>query len=287
MGNDTLELALGRELALSALLSVALAKLVATAISCGVGMPVGLIGPNILIGACLGGVLGSAGIALSPDLASDPTLYIVIGMGATMGAVLNAPLTAILAVIEMTQSLHISVAAMLAIVTATLTNNSLFRQRSAHQAVLRQLQRFVPEYPFNQLLHRTSVSSTMDSRVVRVPLSMTRSDMEPLLESPPEWCLVHRGDDDLYLVSGSELLQWLKSSPFEEGAVDLTAAGLRRLTISTVPPQATLRQAMDTMRRETTEAVCVCERSPKTSKQILHGVVTLQSIETFSLASML
>jgi len=287
MGNDTLELALQRELSLSALLVIALAKLLATAVSCGVGMPVGLIGPNLLIGACLGGALGIAGTAINPDLASDPTLYVVIGMGAAMGAVLNAPMTAILAVIEMTQSLHVSVAAMLAIVAATLTNNSLFRQRSAHQAILRQLQRSVPQDPVNQLLHRTSVSSSMDTRVVRVPVSMTQPDMEPLLEAPPTWCLVHRGDNDLYLVSGHELLEWLKQNPFEEDTVDLTAAGMRRLTISTVPPEATLRQAMDTMRRDTTEAVCVCERSPKTSKQILHGVVTLQSIEAFSLASVI
>jgi len=287
MGNDTLELALQQDLALSALLVIALAKLLATAVSCGVGMPVGLIGPNLLIGACIGGALGIAGAALTPDLASDPTLYVVIGMGAAMGAVLNAPMTAILAVIEMTQSLNVSVAAMLAIVAATLTNNSLFRQRSAHQAILRQLQRVVPQDPLNQLLHRTSVSSTMDTRVVRVPVSMTQPDMEPLLETPPAWCLIHRGDKDLYLVSGPDLLEWLKQNPFDEGTVDLTAAGLRRLAISTVPPQATLRQAMDTMRKETTEAVCICERSPKTSKQILHGVVTLQSIEAFTLASVL
>jgi len=104
LGYDTLSLAMHGELGLSALLFIAACKLLATAVSCGVGMPVGLIGPNLLSGACIGGMLGVIGGALLPDLASDPTLYAVIGMGATMGAVLNAPLAAILAVMEMTQS---------------------------------------------------------------------------------------------------------------------------------------------------------------------------------------
>lgn len=285
LGYDTLGLAMQGKLALSALLFIALCKLLATAVSCGVGMPVGLIGPNLLIGACIGGMLGVTGSAVLPELASDPTLYVVIGMGAAMGAVLNAPLAAILAVIEMTQSLSISMAAMLAIVTATLTSTGLFGMRSAHQTLLRQLQRIVPHDPLNQLLHRTNVYSTMDTRVVRVPLLLAQEDLEPLLEFKPVWCLVERDGDDLYLVDGSALLEWLKQAPFADNTVDLTAAGIRRWTTSAVPIQATLRQAMDTMRTQTTEAVCVYEPSPSSGKQILHGVLTLESIENFTLAS--
>ncbi len=287
LGYDTLTLTIHGELALSALLAIALCKLVATAVSCGVGMPLGLIGPNLLIGACIGGLAGAVGNLLLPGLASDPIFYAVIGMGAAMGAVLNAPLAAILAVIEMTQSLSISMAAMLAIVTATLTSTGLFRQRSAHQAMLGQLKRIVPHDPLNQLLHSTNVSSTMDTRVVRVPLILAQKDLEPLLEFKPVWCVVERDGDDLYLVNGNELLEWLKQTPFEEDSLDLTGAGIRRLTISPVPIQATLRQAMDTMRTQTTEAVCVYDRSANTGKQILHGVLTLESIEKYTLASML
>lgn len=287
VGNETLNLALHGELALFALLLIALCKLLATAVSCGVGMPVGVIGPNLLIGACIGGMLGTVGTALRPDLASDPTLYIVIGMGAAMGAVLNAPLAAILVVIEMTQTLNISIAAMLAIVTATLTNTGLFGERSAHETVLRQLQRLVPREPLNQLLHRSSVTSTMDTRVVRVPVILAKADLEPLLEFKPAWCLVERGGDDLYLVNGSELLEWLKQLAFDDETADVSGAGIRRWAIASVPMQVTSRQATDTMRTDIAEAVCVYERSPNTGKQILHGVLTSESIEKYSLAGML
>jgi CIC family chloride channel protein len=284
IGYDTLNLALEGEIVLSALLIIALCKLIATAIGCGMGLPIGLIGPNLLIGACIGGALGIAGSALQPDIASDPTLYMVIGMGAAMGAVLNAPLAAILAVVELTQSISISMPAMLAIVTASLTNTGLFMQGSAHQTVLRQLQRVEPGDPLNQLLHRTDVNSTMDTRVVRVPVSLHRDDLEPLLEFIPTWCLVEREGEDLYLVRGNELLDWLAQNPQEGDTTDLTEADIRRWTIAAVPMQATLRQAMDTMRATTAESACVYERSRNTGKRILHGVVTRESIEKFTLA---
>ncbi|MFT4519598.1 MAG: CIC family chloride channel protein [Halioglobus sp.] len=285
VGYDTLNLALHGELAVAALITIALAKLVATAISCGVGMPLGLIGPSLLIGACIGGLLGILGATVQPDLASDQMLYIVIGMGAAMAAVLNAPLAAILAVVELTGTINISMAAMLAIIAATLTNTGVFRQRAAHQTVLRQLQRQVPNDPINQLLHRTDVNSSMDTRVVRVPVFLQAEDLEPLLEFTPIWCLIERDGDDLYLVDGNELLDWLTEQDLTAAPVDLTEAAIRRWTFASVPMQATLHQAMDTMRNQTVEAVCVYERSANSGKQILHGVVTRQSIEKFTLGS--
>jgi hypothetical protein len=258
---------------------------VATATSCGLGLPVGLIGPNLLIGACLGGALGLISARLGLSLDSDPVIYVVIGMGAAMGAVLNAPLAAILAVIEMTHTVSIGLPAMLAIITATLTNTVMFRQRSAHQAVLRQMQRIVPDDPLNQLLHRTDVSSVMDNRVVPVPAALHPRDLEPLIEFKPTWCLLEREQEDLYLVQGIELLEWLgQQSMVEDAAIDLTQADIRRWTMTRVPLQASLRQAMDTLRAQTVEAAIVAERSKKTGKRILHGVLTRDSIEKFTLA---
>ena len=282
VGYDTLNLALHSELALWSLAIIACAKLVATAISCGAGMPLGIIGPNLLIGACIGGTLGLAGGQFMPGLASDPTLYIVIGMGAAMAAALNAPLAALLAIIELTHSIGIGMPAMLAIVAATLTSTGIFGQRSIHQTVLRQLQRAVPDDPLNQLLHRTHVASIMDSRVVRVPTVLTDKDLEPLLEFNPAWCLVTRENEDLYLVQGQELLAWINTQERAD-EVDVTDAVIRRWTATPVPVQASLRHALDSITRQTAEVACIYERSRSTGKQILHGVVTREGIEKFTL----
>ena len=85
-------------------------------------------------------------------------------------------------------------------------------------------------------------------------------------------------------MKGDELLSWLAENLTEGETVDLGDAGIRRWSISHVPVQATLRQALDTMRNQTAEAVCVYERSAATGNRILHGVVTRESIESFSLA---
>ena len=64
-------------------------------------------------------------------------------------------------------------------------------------------------------------------------------------------------------------------------------AEIRRWTFAPAPMQATMRQAMDIMRTNTAETVCIDERSPNTSKQILQDLLTRENIEKFSLASML
>lgn len=286
IGYDTLDLALHGQIALVTLLAIALCKLLATAVSVGVGMPIGLIGPNLLVGACIGGIFGVAAGMYDGQLYSDQALYIVIGMGAAMGAVLNAPLAAILAIVELTQNIGLSMAAMLAIVTATLTNTGLFGQPSAHQMALRQQQRSVPDDPLNQLLHRTSVSAGMDSRVVRVPVLIGADDIIQLLDAAPAWCLLEREGEDLYLVQGEELLDWLKSGERTD-PTDITEAVIRRWTVAAVPLQATMRQAMDAMRTNTAEAVYVFERSHNTGKRLIHGVLTRESIEKFTFSSVL
>ncbi len=284
LGYDSLGLILDNQFLVGTLLVLALCKILATAVSCGAGLPVGLIGPSLFIGACIGGAVGDIAHTLQPDVASDTPLYIVIGMAAAMGAMLNAPLAAVLAVIELTQTINIAGPALLAIVAASLTNTGIFHQRSAYQTILDQLQRAVPNDPLNQLLHSTDVTATMDDRVVRVPIVLDADDLAPLLEFTPTWCLVERDGQDLYLVQGSDLLEWLHQTLAEGETADLTEATIRRWTIASTPLQASLRQAMDTIRADTAEAVCVYERSHATGKQILHGVVTQESIEKFTLS---
>jgi len=285
IGYDTLNLVLHEELAISLLLTIAVCKILATSFSVGVGLPIGVIGPSLFIGACIGGILGLLGQLVVPDLASDYVLYIVIGMAAAMGAILNAPLAAILAVIELTHTVSIAMPALLAIVAATLTNTGVFHQRSAHQTILKQLKRLVPNDPLNQLLHRTDVSFSMEVSVVKVPVHLRSSAADPLLMATPAWCLVERDSDALYLVKGLDLAEWLREHPPGEEAMDLTEVSIRRWTISTVPVQATLRQALDSMRSNTAEAACIYARNAS-GKPVLQGIVTRETIEKFSLSGL-
>ena len=103
--------------------------------------------------------------------------------------------------------------------------------------------------------------------------------------APPGWCLVSRDEDDLYLVTGKDLAEWLQAREASEDPADLTEADIRRWSVAAVPVQATLRQAMDTMRHDTVEAVCVYGRETG-GKRVLQGIVTRDSIEKFTLSNL-
>ncbi|MDX1527893.1 MAG: chloride channel protein, partial [Gammaproteobacteria bacterium] len=130
IGYDTVELTLLGEMALGALVLVAVMKLVATVACISLGLPGGLIGPTVVMGAAVGGALGVVGHSLVPDMSSSEGFYAMLGMGAMMGATLQAPLAALMAVLELTANSNSILPGMFAIVTATLTTRVVFKQRS-------------------------------------------------------------------------------------------------------------------------------------------------------------
>lgn len=286
IGYDTLGDVLLGEVAVGALLLIAGAKLLATAVTVGAGMPVGLIGPTLLIGACIGAFFGGLVDDFIPLDSSATTLYATIGMAAAMSAVFAAPLAASLAVIELTQSTSVAMPALLAIVAAHLTNLTLFKQRSAHRSLLRQLQRQAPAGPLNQLLHRTDLTAVLDTSAVQLGTHISQAVRSSLSVQVPNWCLVAREDEALFLVGGEDLMAWLENFESTQTTdADITEATLRRRTVAPVPEQATLQQALDVLRTRTVEAVSVHTRD-RSGKRVLRGIVTRESIEHFTLAQM-
>ena len=282
MGYDSLNNVLLGELAPTLLLALIGCKLLATACSVGLGLPVGLIGPNLLIGGCLGGLLGYWGSSVFPGLgSSDPTLYVVIGMGAAMAAVLSAPLAAILAVVELTHNVLVVFPSMLAIIAATLTTTVVFRQRSAHQTILRYFKTEIPEDTVSQLLHQTNVLPVMDRDVTTLPHLLELPQPAEEQVELPRWCLLQREGVSLYLVQGDELSNLL-SEQAPGGTCDLTELDLRRWSTAMLPPRCTLREAMDTLREKTVEAIVITEPNAPPGSPI-RGIITRDIVEQFYL----
>ena len=91
------------------------------------GMPSGIIGLSVYrchTGWCHGTIAHLA----FPEQASSVGFYAILGMGAMMGALLQAPLAAITAVVELTRSPDIILPTMLIVVCAS--NFTAHRQRS-------------------------------------------------------------------------------------------------------------------------------------------------------------
>jgi len=126
IGYDVIGATLAGEYVFGTLAAIAAGKLVATGIAAGARLPAGLIGPTLVMGVAAGGIFGALGTALIPDNTSSVTLYAMLGMGAMMGATLQAPLAALLAVVELTGNPYLVLPGILAIVTASVSAKQLF-----------------------------------------------------------------------------------------------------------------------------------------------------------------
>lgn len=73
-----------------------------TIFSYGTGTAGGIFAPMLVLGALLGLGVGQLGHSLAPDLIHQPAVFAVVGMAAFFTAVVRAPLTGILLIVEMT-----------------------------------------------------------------------------------------------------------------------------------------------------------------------------------------
>lgn len=96
------------------LLSVALAKIVATSFTISSGGSGGVFGPSMLIGGMLGGAYGQAIHGLGFGESIPPSAFVLVGMGGFFAGVSKTPLTSIVMVSEMTGSYSLLVPLMLA-----------------------------------------------------------------------------------------------------------------------------------------------------------------------------
>ncbi len=260
LGYDTLQTVLSEEMSWRFLLPVIAAKIFLTAIACGMGMPVGYIGQSLIIGACIGSALAIVGIDLQPDLASSVSLYVLLGMGAMMAATLNAPLAALLAIVELTNNPHVILPGMLAVIVATLTVSSLYRQKSAVQTVLESQGFKIINDPLSQALQRAAVGSLMDKNFRSVAHIMTVEEINTLLENRPRWLIVQEADKQKRLLDSTDLALYMQDNeeelqPTQDVAL-LELPGKQRLIID-IHPQATLREALDLLETEEADALHV------------------------------
>lgn len=103
------------------------AKLVATAFCYGSGGCGGIFAPIIFFGAMAGVVTSNFLGQWLPLSGGDHTLLALVGMTACLGAVVRAPLTSILIVMEMTREFQVLPALMVAAVVSVFMNQFCFR----------------------------------------------------------------------------------------------------------------------------------------------------------------
>jgi CIC family chloride channel protein len=96
------------------------AKIIASAVSIGSGFRGGLFSTSLFLGSLFGSFIGTGLDRLAPHLGADPLIYTLVGMGAVAAAIVGAPMTMIMIVLETTGDFTATIGVMVGVVTAAI-----------------------------------------------------------------------------------------------------------------------------------------------------------------------
>ncbi|MFW5824777.1 MAG: chloride channel protein [Marinobacter sp.] len=288
IGYDTVSQAIEGALPFWILLGAGVAKVVITALTVGLGMPSSIIGPTIFMGATLGAAMGVIGATAAPGLASSVGFYAMLGMGAMMGAVLQAPLAALMALLELTRNPNIILPGMLAITTATLVTSEVFGKRSIFLTMLQNQGLSYHYSPIIQALRRVSVGAIMDRNLTRTDRHISYEAARDLLRSEPRWLVVEGNSGPAALLPSVDLARFLEhlnnrqaedDKPLPD-EIDLMEMPANRRDIAPIQYQATLEEALEQFDATQAEALYV-QRHVAPTIQRIYGVVLKSDIESY------
>ncbi len=149
---------------LQILLGLLIAKVLMTISALGLGIPGGIIGPILGIGA----VAGTCASAFATNfLPGDYVLadYALMGMAGFMAATLNAPLAALLAIVELSNQLEIIVPAMIVIASSCVASGQFFKNRSVIIMQLEVQNLVYRTPPIEKSLQRIGVLGVMQENI--------------------------------------------------------------------------------------------------------------------------
>jgi len=275
-GYDTIEALFHHPAPVLFLCGLLLAKCLLTPVVVGLGIPAGLIGPTLFIGAVAGALLGALGSQLTGI--SHTGLYAMLGMGAMMAALLNAPLAALLAMLELTQNTGIILPGMLAIVVASLTTRYGFKLPSIFYASLLKQGLDLRQAPLAQILSRAAVGSLMRRDLCQAPAEISLTTARTLLETAPYRILVD-SDQRHFLLPPADLRHYIDSLPDgtpETQSLDLLAIPAQRLDTRHLIYRATLKEALDQMQETELDTLVVVS-----NREEPMGLISRQQIEEY------
>lgn len=279
VGYDTVNSALLGQLGLASLLLIMAVKLLATTAGLGLGLPGGLIGPTLVIGSMAGGALGLLAGQLFPGEVSSYGFYALLGMGAMMAATLQAPLAALLAMLELTANPNILLPGMLAVITAGLTSSELLKQGPIYLELMRARGLDYRNDPVVQSLRRIGVAAIMDREFAVCPASLNKQTAQELLAKEPHWLIIE-SEDGTTLLQATDLARHLSQlAEQNDEATDIELLKIpssSRVSIPDLSFQANLQEALELLQYHSIDTACV---RGGFGKGPIRGIVTRQEIE--------
>ncbi len=264
------------EVGLISILGLLVFKLVLSTACIGLGIPGGLIGPLIVVGACAGAALGFLGNAFLPNISSEPGFYVMIGMCAMMAAVLKAPLAALMALLELTANPSIILPGMLVIVFSCLINHDVFKHDPLFILLLKARGLDYKNDPITQTLRRITVASAMQKNFKLLPSKVTREEALEALVDNPEWILI-KTDKPISLMPAADLARAVADEASTD--IDLLEIPASRKNVHKIGLHSSLAQAATILNEHHVESVYV-SRFAAPGIERTYGVLTKEVIES-------
>jgi CIC family chloride channel protein len=253
----------------TALLTVLVFKIVATAATAGSGAVGGIFTPTLFVGAVLGCLFGIAVHAIWPDHTSAPFAYAMVGMGAFLAAATHAPLMAILMIFEMTLSYQVMLPLMLSCVIAYFIARTS-EQTSMYEVTLRRNR----EEKERVRLAATQMRELVKPADTVVPLTANIKDMTRVfLEYPVKYLYVV---DEAERFRGVVALKDITSDLLDDNGCEAkTAADYLQPQFDVLTPDMSLGEALQHFLAFQGERLPVIE---KKTQPLLLGVVYKTSL---------
>lgn len=118
-GHDAIVADLRSGFFLPVLVGLVLAKILASAVSIGSGFRGGLFSSSLFLGSIFGSAMGRLVDAIAPALQLDPLAYALVGMGSVAAAIVGAPITMVLLILETTGDFSATVGVLVGVITAS------------------------------------------------------------------------------------------------------------------------------------------------------------------------
>lgn len=191
VGSGAIDVSLANNWHIGLLLSLLLAKFLMTTFALGLGIPGGIVGPIIGIGAIAGGFGGALVMQIIPGehLGND---FILMGMAGFMAASLNAPLAALLAVVELSGQLEVILPAMIVITVASIISGQLFNNRSVFTMQLDVQGLVYRKPPIEKALQKVGILSLMIKNIEYTENASTKTIAGIIMTSDSKIPVVNR-----------------------------------------------------------------------------------------------
>jgi H+/Cl- antiporter ClcA len=279
IGYDTVNRLILGEAALWLMLTIIALKLVASTVAVGLGIPGGLIGPALVVGAATGGAFAYIAHHWGLVEPASTGFYVLLGMGAMMAGTLQAPLAGLIAIMELTGNPNIIFPGMLAVIAATLSSGQLHGRESMYLAMLRGMGRDYRNDPIAQSLRKVGVGSVMERSFVQLPQKVERETLTEALRDNPRWILLHEKEEVAQLLTAVDIAIALKEEPEETGELDLMQLPATRYQAAAIDFQSSLQEAREQLSESGAEALYVSRLTVPGISRVF-GVLTREDIES-------